>query len=111
MARGFRARGRCVMRIRSGTMTVRDQYETLLRWNGNPRGSNMISTGISGTERHGTWPNSAKVMRVHTLERAAPPRVSIASRARRMCGADGASPANFSAKYALTEQLTSTSPS
>ena len=34
----------------------------------------MISTGISGTARQGTWPNSANVKRVKTLERAAPPR-------------------------------------
>ena len=29
--------------------TVRAQYDTFDRWNGNQRGSSMISTGISGT--------------------------------------------------------------
>ena len=49
----------------------------------------MISTGITGTARQGTWPNSASVMRLNTLQRAAPPRARIASRARAMCGAVG----------------------
>ena len=35
-------------------MTVRAQYEILSRWNGNQRGSSMISTGITGTARQGT---------------------------------------------------------
>ena len=99
------------MRIRSGTITVRDQYETLPIWKGDQRGSNMISTGISGTARHGTWPNRAREIRVNTLQRAAPPWARMASRARRMCGADGESPASFRAKYALTEQLMLKSPS
>ena len=33
----------------------------------------MISTGIIGTARHGTTPNSASRMRVNTLDRSAPP--------------------------------------
>ena len=39
-----------------------------------PRGSSMISTGITGTARHGTTPNSASRMRVKTLLSTAPPR-------------------------------------
>ena len=58
----------------------------------------MISTGITGTARHGTSPNSASMMRVKTLQRRAPPRARIASRARAMCGASTGSPAAFSAK-------------
>ncbi len=78
-------------------MTVRDQYETFERWKKNQRGRCMISTGITGTARHGTWPNSASWARVKTLPRSAPPAARIASRARAMCGASGASPISFSA--------------
>jgi hypothetical protein len=49
-------------------------------------------------------------MRVNTLVAAAPPCARIAARARAMCGASGASPASFSAKYALTLQLMSKAP-
>ncbi len=40
----------------SGTITVRAQYETLSRWNGNHFGSSITSTGITGTAVHGTSP-------------------------------------------------------
>ena len=53
-------------------------------WNGNHFGSSMISTGITGTARHVTKPNSASMKRVNTFEAAAPPRARIAARARRM---------------------------
>ena len=43
----------------------------------------MISTGITGTARHGTSPNSASRMRVKTLQSRAPPRARIAARAAR----------------------------
>ena len=66
--RGFLASGRFAISTRSGTSTVRDQYEILLRWNGNQRGSSMISTGITGTARHGSSPKSASWMRVKTLQ-------------------------------------------
>ena len=81
----------------SGTITVRLQYEILSRWNGNQRGSSMISTGITGTARQGTNPNKASITRVNTFEREAPPRDRIASRARTMCGASTASPIILSA--------------
>ena len=42
-------------------MTVRLQYEILSRWNGNQRGSSMISTGITGTALQGMTPNSASI--------------------------------------------------
>ena len=58
----------------------------------------MISTGIAGTARHGMKPHSASISRVNTLARAAPPRDSIACRARAMCGASMSSPIVFSAK-------------
>ena len=45
----------------SGTITVRDQYDTFDRWNGNHSGRCMISSGITGTARHGTWPNKRKL--------------------------------------------------
>jgi hypothetical protein len=86
------------MITRSGTITVRLQYDTLFRWNGNQEGSTMICTGITGTARHGTCSNSASRMRVKTLDRAAPPAARMAARARAMCGASGSSPAAFSAK-------------
>ena len=79
-------------------MTVRDQYEIFDRWNGNHSGRCMISSGITGTARHGTWPNSASWARVKTFVLSAPPAARIASRARRMCGASGSSPMAFSAK-------------
>ncbi len=53
-------------------------------WNGNQRGSSMISTGITGTLRHVVTPNSDNRTRVNTLLREAPPRARMASRARRM---------------------------
>ena len=40
----------------SGTSTVRAQYDTFERWNGNQRGSSIISTGISGTLPHSKMP-------------------------------------------------------
>ena len=80
----FRACGFFAISTSSGTMTVRLQYEILSRWNGNHFGSSMISIGITGTARHGMKPNKASMMRVKTLARAAPPRASTASRARRM---------------------------
>ena len=49
-------------------------------WNGNQRGKSMISTGITGTARQGSWSNSARAIRVNTLQVAAPPRANIASR-------------------------------
>ena len=70
----------------------------------------MISTGMTGTARHGTSPNSASRMRVKTLQRRAPPRARIAARARAICGASIGSPAAFSAKYALTDALMSRAP-
>ena len=91
-------------------MTVRLQYEILSRWNGNHRGSSMISTGITGTARHGMMPNCASRSRVNTFERDAPPRCRIASRARRMWSASGDSPIILSAKYAFTLALMSKSP-
>src|ERR1700722_1928281 len=97
MLRGFLARGLYVQRMNNGTITVRDQYETLSRWNGNQLGINMISTGMYGTARHGTSPNNASAIRVNTFERAAPPRWRIATRARCICGASGLSPASFNA--------------
>ena len=90
---------------------MRAQYDTFDKWNGNHIGSSMISTGIIGTARHGTTPNSASRMRVNTLDRSAPPAARIARRARCMCGASGESPIIFSAKYALTLALTSSAPS
>src|SRR3546814_7807249 len=58
------------MTTSSGAITVRDQYDTFDRWKGNQRGSSMISTGISGTARHGTCPKRARAMRVKTLLRS-----------------------------------------
>ncbi len=95
--RGLRARGRSAISTSSGTITVRDQYDTLERWKKNQRGRCMISTGITGTARHGTCPNSANWQRVKTLVRSAPPAARIAARARAMWGASGSSPIAFSA--------------
>ncbi len=54
--RGFLARGFFTCSTKSGTITVRAQYDTLSRWNGNHRGSSITSTGITGTAFHGTSP-------------------------------------------------------
>ena len=81
-----------------GTITVRPQYEILSMWNGNQRGSSMISTGMTGTLRHGMMPNSESRMRVKTFACAAPPRARMASRARRMCSESTGSPIIFRAK-------------
>ena len=95
---GLRAFGLNACKTSMGAMEVRDQYEILEKWNGNQRGNNMISTGISGNARQDTMPNSASRNRVNTLAPAAPPRARIASRARRMWSASGESPIILSAK-------------
>ncbi len=82
--RGLAAQGLSVQSTNNGTITVRDQYETLDMWNGNHLGSSMISTGMKGTPRQGIWPNSASAILVKTLTLTAPPRATIAARARAM---------------------------
>lgn len=109
--RGFFASGRLAFSTSSGTITVRAQYDTFDRWNGNHCGSSMISTGIIGTARHGIAPNSASWMRVNTFDISAPPIAWIARRARCMCSAFSSSPITFSAKYAFTLALTFGAPS
>src|SRR6266849_10240526 len=47
------------MTTRSGTMTVRDQYETSYRLKKNQGGDSMISTGMAGTPFQSYSPNSA----------------------------------------------------
>ena len=76
----------------------RAQNEILKRLNGNQRGACISSTGMTGTARHGTMPNSASVILVNTLTFTAPPAAMMASRARTMCGASMGSPAAFRAK-------------
>src|SRR6185312_14777636 len=98
MPRGLRARGFFAISTSNGTITVRDQYDTFVRWNGNQRGKRMISTGITGTAVQGSSPKSASWMRVKTLACAAPPAARIACRARTICAASGLSPTAFSAK-------------
>jgi hypothetical protein len=95
---GFLARGFSAASTISGTIVVRAQYEILLRWNGDHIGSNMISTGSTGTLRQVVMPNSVSMKRVKTLLLAAPPRERIASRARAICGASTESPIIFNAK-------------
>ncbi len=83
---------------RSGTITVRAQYDIFDRWIGNQRGRRISSTGMVGMLRHAAWPNSASWKRVNTLAAAAPPCARIASRARAMCGAPMSSPIIFRVK-------------
>ena len=109
--RGLRATGRFAFSTSSGTITVRAQYDTFDRWNGNHFGSSMISTGIIGTAYHVTTPNSASRMRVNTFAASAPPWARMHSRARTICSASTGSPIIFSAKYAFTLALTSIAPS
>ncbi len=109
--RGLRATGRFAFSTSNGTITVRAQYDTFDRWNGNHCGNSMISTGIIGTARHDTTPNNASRIRVNTFTASAPPFARIASRARTMCSASGESPIILSAKYALTLALMSSAPS
>ena len=85
-ARGLRARGFSAISTSSGTITVRDQYDILSRWNGNHCGSSMISTGITGTARHGTCRTAPAGTRVNTLVRSAPPARG-SPRARGACAA------------------------
>src|SRR5438128_12104267 len=66
---GLRAVGLSACNTISGTMTVRLQYEILSRWNGNQRGSSMISTGSIGVARQEMNPNNASIKRVNTLAR------------------------------------------
>ncbi len=95
---GFFAFGLSACSTRSGTITVRAQYEIFDRWNGNQRGSSMTSTGITGTAPHDMTSNCASRMRVNTFTLAAPPWRRIASRARPMCSASGGWPIIFRAK-------------
>ena len=67
-------------------------------WMGNQSGACMSSTGMAGTARHGTMPNSARVMRVNMLTLTAPPAARMAARARAMWGASRGSPTAFKAK-------------
>ena len=97
MPRGLRARGFNAARTRSGTITVRDQYETLSMWKGAHLGRSNASTRITGTARHGTCPNKARVKRVNTLQRAAPPCLRMALRAHVMWGASMSSPVSLRA--------------
>ena len=95
--RGLRAFGLSAASTNSGAITVRDQYETFSMWNGAHFGIRIASGRIHGTARHGTCSNSARMMRMKTLDCSAPPCARTASRARRICGAWGSSPASFSA--------------
>ncbi len=66
-------------------------------WNGNQRGSTMISTGITGTPVHGTAPKSASRLRVKTLLCEAPPCDRIQPRAFFIYGSSVPTPIIFSA--------------
>ena len=81
-----------------GTMTQRDQYETLSRLKNHQPGSQIISAGMAGTVRQGTWPNVASRMRVKTLTRSAPPLLSTQAQARRIASPAGSQPTVFRAK-------------
>ncbi len=55
----FFACGLSASSTKSGTMTVRLQYEILLRWKGNHFGSSITSAGIIGTARQEICPYRA----------------------------------------------------
>src|SRR5258708_2387334 len=78
---GLRAFGRFAFSTSSGTITVRAQYDTFDKWNGNHSGKSVISTGIMGTARHDTTPNSASKIRVNTFDFSAPPTSPAGCRA------------------------------
>ena len=90
--------GRLAKMISNGTMTQRDQYDTLLRLKNHHLGRYTISTGMAGTVRHGIWPKIAKVIRVNTFTASAPPFARTQFRVRAICGSLGKSPASFNAK-------------
>ena len=90
--------GRFAKIISNGTITQRDQYETLLRLKNHHFGRYMISTGIAGTVRHGIWPKIASVIRVKTFTASAPPFARTQLRVCSMCGSSGESPASLRAK-------------
>src|SRR5262249_17208446 len=94
--------GRSATSPRMVTITVRDQYEIVERWKGSQGGRCVISGGIPGTARQGSWPNRASCARVKTLVRSAPPAARMAARARSKWGALGSSPIALKAKYAFT---------
>src|ERR1700730_19042996 len=94
----FLARGFSAAKTINGTIVVRAQYEILLIWNGDHKGSSMISTGSTGTLRHVITPNIASMKRVHTVLWMAPPRDLIASRARAICGGSAEAATILSAK-------------
>src|SRR5262252_8837006 len=56
---GRRVTGLASIKIRRGTITVRDQYDTSRRLKYDQRGSSMISTGMAGTPDHAYSPNRA----------------------------------------------------
>ncbi len=86
---GLRALAFFACSTKSGTMTVRLQYEILSRWNGNQRGSSMISTGITGTARHGMNAEQREHQpREHVGARRAAARQDRLARTRHVRGVD-----------------------
>ena len=85
----------------SGTITVRDQYETSYRLKTNQGGESMISTGIAGMPFQSYSPNSANWILVKTSALTGPPRSRMRSRARTIASSSAGTPASFMAKYAL----------
>src|SRR5262245_25994905 len=96
-----RVTGLASSRSSSGTITVRDQYETSSRLKYDQRGSSMISTGIDGTPAQSYSPNNASRIFVNTLASTGPPHARIRVRAATMAGSSGGTWATFSAKYPL----------
>src|SRR5215813_10131862 len=93
---GFRS-----MMTSSGTITVRDQYETSYRLKKNHGGDSMISTGIAGTPFQSYSPKSASWILVKTLAFTGPPIWRMRARADAMAGSSTGTPAIFMAKYVL----------
>ena len=67
-------------------------------FSGNQCGRNIISGGSTGTPRQSHCPNRASQILVNTRTFGTPPAESTHSRAFRIAGSSGETPASFSAK-------------
>ncbi len=66
--------------------------------NGNHTGRNINSGGIIGRSSQRHWPKRANQILVKTRAFGTPPCSKMNSRARRISGRSGSTPASFSAK-------------
>ena len=90
--------GRSLRMISIGTIVARAQDAKSYMFSGNHGGRKIISGGSTGTPRQSHCPNRASHILVNTRTRGTPPADSTHSRAFRIAGSSGETPASLSAK-------------